>query len=130
VASAVIATRWRAAAPGTGCRQLALERERERWRREASDRRQAEDALDASQQRLLTMVQNAPVVLIAIDRTGQITFCEGAGLVALGRRPGQMGRLVRKELYADRPEVLEYVRRALSGQTVLATFGKRTARWR
>ncbi len=122
VASAVIATRWRALRQGLAAANLALERERERWRREASDRRRAEDALDASQQRLLTMVQNAPVVLIAIDRTGQITFCEGAGLVALGRRPGQWVGWSVKELYADRPEVLEYVRRALSGQTVQATI--------
>src|SRR5207245_1829504 len=89
VASAVIATRLQALRQGLAAGNLALERERERWRREATDRRQAEEALDASQHRLLTMVQSAPVVLLAIDRTGQITFCEGVGLAALGRQPGQ-----------------------------------------
>ncbi len=122
VASALIATRWQALRQGLTAANLALERERERWHQEATDRRQAEQALDASQQRLLAMVRNAPVVLLAIDRAGQITFCEGAGLAALGRRPGQWVGWSVKELYADRPEVLEYVRQALSGQTVQATI--------
>ncbi len=123
LAGALIAARWQALRRGLAAASLALERERERWHQEATDRRQAEQALDASQQRLLTMVRNAPVVLLAIDRAGQITFCEGAGLAALGRHPGQWVGWSVKELYADRPEVLEYVRQALSGQTVQATIG-------
>jgi PAS domain S-box-containing protein len=122
VASAGIATRWQALRQGLAAATLALEKERERGHQEATDRQQAEHALDASQQRLLTLVRNAPVVLLAIDRAGQITFCEGAGLAALGRQPGQWVGWSVKELYADRPEVLEYVRQALSGQTVQATI--------
>jgi PAS domain S-box-containing protein len=122
VASAVIATRLQALRQGLAAANLALQREREGLHEEATDRRQAEQALDASQQRLLTLVRNAPVVLLAIDRAGQITFCEGAGLAALGRQPGQWVGWSVKELYPDRPEVLEYVRQALSGQTVHATI--------
>jgi PAS domain S-box-containing protein len=120
--SAAIATRMQGLREGLAAATQGLERERGGRQLEATDRQQAEHALDASQHRLLTMVRNAPVVLLAIDREGKITFCEGAGLVALGRQPGQWVGWSVKELYADQPEVLEYVRQALSGHTVQATI--------
>lgn len=121
-ASASIATRLQRLHQGLVAASAALEQERVKWQREVADRQEAEVALGTTEQRLRTMVRNAPVVLLAVDRQGQIILCEGAGLAALGRKPGQWVGWSVKELYADRPEVLEYVRQALSGQTVLTTI--------
>lgn len=127
-ASGAIASRLGRLRYGLAAAGLALEEEQDHLRGEAIDRQKAEEALAVSEARLRTIVRNAPVVLLAIDRQGQITFCEGAGLAPLGRRPGQWVGWSVRELYADRPEILEHVRKALSGQTVQATVqeGDRT----
>jgi len=46
---------------------------------DVSERRLAEEALRASEERLSTMVSNVPVVLFAIDRDGVFTLSEGKG---------------------------------------------------
>jgi diguanylate cyclase (GGDEF)-like protein/PAS domain S-box-containing protein len=88
---------------------------------DVSDRKRAESALKESEQKLRTLVTNAPIVLFAIDRDGIFTHSEGKGLDGLGLKPGEsVGRSV-SELYGDRPDILEHVRRALSGESHTAT---------
>ena len=88
---------------------------------DVSDRERAESALKESEQKLRTLVTNAPIVLFAIDRDGIFTHSEGKGLDGLGLKAGEsVGRSV-WDLYGDHPEILEHVRRALSGESHTAT---------
>ncbi|MDQ6914387.1 MAG: HD domain-containing protein [Actinomycetota bacterium] len=78
-------------------------------------------ALRASEERLRTVVGRAPIVLWAVDRRGIFTLSDGAGLHALGLEPGQaVGQSV-FEMYADFPEVIDHVRRAMAGEELRAT---------
>jgi len=86
--------------------------------RDSAPRKGAEDALLQSQQRLRALVTNAPVILFALDAAGVYTLSEGAGLAAIGRRPGEsVGRSV-FDVFRDDPELLAYTRRALAGESV------------
>ena len=87
---------------------------------DVTERRMMEWALKQSDERLRTLVGNAPVVLFAIDREGIFTHSEGKGLEALGLKPGEaVGRSIR-DLYRDVPEVLANVERALRGESFTA----------
>jgi two-component system cell cycle sensor histidine kinase/response regulator CckA len=85
-----------------------------------TERKQAEEELRKSEQRLHTTVNAAPVVLFALDPAGVFTFSAGKGLQDLGLKPGEVvGRSV-FDLYRDNPEVLDHARRALSGEDFTA----------
>ncbi len=89
--------------------------------RDITDRKEAEEALRESEQRLQTIASNLPVITFALDPDGVFTFENGAALKTLGIEPGwSIGRSV-FETYAAFPDVLENVRRALSGDEVVAT---------
>ncbi len=85
---------------------------------DVSARKQAEEALKRSEERLRTLVSNASVVLFALDHTGVMTLSEGKGLDVLGVAPGQLVGQSVFELYAAVPAVLDDVRRALAGEVV------------
>ena len=85
----------------------------ERNARAAGDKRSRD-----SERRLRAVVDNAPVVLFALDREGVFTLSEGKGLRALGYEPGQVVGLSIFEVYRDVPEILRNVRRALGGESV------------
>jgi diguanylate cyclase (GGDEF)-like protein/PAS domain S-box-containing protein len=95
-----------------------------RWIGIATDvtqRRMTEWALKQSEQRLRTLVGNAPVVLFALDRDGIFTHSEGKGLEALGLKPGEaVGRSAR-DLYGNAPEVLRNIDRALKGESFVSS---------
>ena len=74
------------------------------------------EELKASHERLRTVVQSAPMVLFALDREGVFTVSEGRSLEALGLRPGEVVGHSVYDVYADNPQVLEEVRRALDGE--------------
>jgi diguanylate cyclase (GGDEF)-like protein/PAS domain S-box-containing protein len=89
--------------------------------RDVTERRRAAEALRASEERLRTVVTNAPVILFAVDREGVFTLSEGKGLEPLGGRPGEViGRSI-FELYANYPGIVDCVRRALSGEACSGT---------
>jgi PAS domain S-box-containing protein len=70
------------------------------------------------EERLRTVIANAPIVLAALDRDGVFTLSEGKGLAALGVKPGEhVGQSI-FDVYRDQPDVLAYVRRALGGESV------------
>ncbi|MRG97292.1 PAS domain S-box protein [Polyangium spumosum] len=52
--------------------------------------RESEALLREKETRLRALLDNAPVVLWAVDRDGLITFAEGKGLAHLGFRPGEL----------------------------------------
>ncbi len=81
-----------------------------------TERKQVEEALKESEERLRTIVTNAPVILWTIDREGVLTFIEGKGLRGLGFNPiGLTGQSV-FALFHDSPRVVENHRRALAGE--------------
>jgi len=83
--------------------------------------REAEAALRVAEERLRMVVDNAPIVLSALDREGIFTLAEGRGLAMRGRaRDSVLGRSI-FDLYAGVAPVQEGVRRALAGETVAAT---------
>ncbi|MBZ5608580.1 MAG: PAS domain S-box protein [Acidobacteriia bacterium] len=89
--------------------------------RDVTARRQMEAALHTSEERLRTVVANAPIVLFALDRSGVFTLSEGKGLSALGVQPGEaVGQSV-FDLYRDAPQITSNIRRALAGEAFSAT---------
>jgi len=79
-----------------------------------------EQALRQSEQRLQQVINNAPVVLFAVDRQGVFTLSEGKGLAALGLLPGEAVGKSAFVRYGDNPAVIETIRRALDGEDVMA----------
>jgi diguanylate cyclase (GGDEF)-like protein/PAS domain S-box-containing protein len=78
--------------------------------------REAQEALQATQDRLGAMVNAAPVILFATDSAGTITVSEGKALESLGLAPGEMvGTSIFD--YTGMPEVPGYARRALAGES-------------
>lgn len=73
-----------------------------------------------SEQRLRTVVGNAPMVLFAWDAGGTFVLEEGSGLEQLGARPGEVVGLSVFELHAGRPDLLANARRALAGEAMTA----------
>ncbi len=85
-----------------------------------TDRKRIEAGLAERAGLLNTVVRNAPIVLWALDADGVLTFSDGKGLTAFGLEPGELvGRSV-FELYADVPQLIEDLRRALSGESFVS----------
>jgi diguanylate cyclase (GGDEF)-like protein/PAS domain S-box-containing protein len=89
--------------------------------RDITERRLSERALHDSEERLRTLVNNAPIVLFAFDRDGIVTHLEGSGLEPLGLRPGDAVGRSAFELSADLPKALDFLRRALAGEAFQET---------
>jgi PAS domain S-box-containing protein len=76
---------------------------------------------ESLEERLHTVVSNAPIVLYALDKEGRFTLSEGKGLEALQVTPSQVvGRSV-FEVYREVPQIIENVRRALAGEAFSST---------
>jgi two-component system, cell cycle sensor histidine kinase and response regulator CckA len=86
-----------------------------------TERKEAEEELRRSEQRLHATVNAAPVVLFALDPAGIFTFSAGRGLQGLGLKPGEVVGQSVFDRYRDYPEILDHVRRALSGEEFTAT---------
>jgi PAS domain S-box-containing protein len=72
----------------------------------------------ALEERLRTVVANAPIVLFAMDREGIVTLAEGKDLEGIGIKPSEhVGQSI-FDIYRDMPKVVENVHRALSGEAV------------
>ena len=72
--------------------------------------------LRKAEERLRTVATNAPIVLYSTNREGIFTLSEGRGLTNLGFAPGEVvGRSV-FDLYADQPEVIDGICKALDGE--------------
>jgi PAS domain S-box-containing protein len=85
------------------------------------DPQQTFAAVRAMQPHLRSIVENAPVVVWAIDLDGIFVSSQGQGLVHLGLRDGEaVGQSV-FELYRDSPTILEHIRGALTGKESVST---------
>ena len=86
--------------------------------RDISARKQIEAALHARDVQLHTIIDNAPVILVALDTTGRITLLDGRGLATLGMETATwIGQSV-YELFADIPNIPDMVRRTLAGNHI------------
>ena len=85
--------------------------------RDVTDRQAQERALRANKERLRTVVAGAPLVLFALDQQGVFTLAEGRGLDTLGLRPAQLVGQSVFQVYADLPQAMLDVRRALAGES-------------
>ena len=92
-------------------RLVVVGRSRQTPAHETDGSREAERVL------LRRVVSGAPIILFALDQEGRLLLSEGDALSRIGLRPGEaVGRLAR-ELYADRPDLLDAVDRALRGES-------------
>ena len=88
--------------------------------RDVTERVRQEQNLQASKQRLRTVVAGAPVIFFSLDPKGVFTLAEGKGLISLGVRPGMLLGKSFFELLGDVPQAVADVRRALAGESVTA----------
>jgi PAS domain S-box-containing protein len=95
-----------------------------------TDRKRSEEARRQAEERLRTVVNNAPIVMFALDREGRFTLSEGKGLERSGYRSGQalgesvFDKYAAASLVDDMGKVLpapEVLRRVLAGETVSGT---------
>lgn len=87
----------------------------------ALDEQDVKTALNAYRQRLQTVIENAPIILWAIDNDGNITLSEGAGLQPLSTRSGELVGQNVSDLYGHLPGMQTAISRALSGEDVSST---------
>jgi len=85
-----------------------------------TDRKSVEEALQASEARLRSVMTGAPVILFTLDHAGICTLSEGRGLARLGLKPGQVVGMHFSEVLAayinDPDRSAEYFRRAVAGE--------------
>ncbi len=84
-----------------------------------TERRLAEQALAESESKLRAFITNVPAILFSIDRNGVITMAEGLGMDVLRFLDGGIVGHSVAELYGDMPGVMESVKRALEGESLV-----------
>jgi PAS domain S-box-containing protein len=67
------------------------------------------------------LLRSAPLSVFGYDADGVCFFSEGAALLDMGVRPGELVGKNLWELYGDRPQVTERMKRALAGETFRET---------
>lgn len=86
-----------------------------------TERKRAEVALQESEQKFRTVVQNAQAIIFILDREGRFLLSEGQALAKLGLAPGQVVGLSALELYKDNPSIIKGIKDALAGIPVHIT---------
>jgi|GEM_PF-1192535 len=88
--------------------------------RDLSERKSAEQSLRESEERLGTVMTEAPVVLFTFDAQGVITLAEGKALHGLGLTAADLVGKSIFDLYAKDTKVLSDIRRSLTGEAFVA----------
>jgi PAS domain S-box-containing protein len=70
-----------------------------------------------TQAHLAFAVDHAPIIIWSADTEGTIRLSEGAGLVALGVKSGQLVGMNVFDMYKDHPTIPDQLRRALQGES-------------
>jgi len=81
-----------------------------------TERKRAENALRESEQRLLSVITNAPVALFALDKHGTFTLLEGKALEALNVEAAPLVGRSAFDVYARAPAVIDSINRAFAGE--------------
>jgi len=94
-----------------------------------TDARRTAEALHATEAHLRQVLDNAPVILLAVDKNGIVTLTAGKGTRAIGHRPGQsVGRNI-FDIYPEETELHGIVRRVMAGEELTTTNHARGAWW-
>ncbi len=78
-----------------------------------TERKEAEVALQESEERLRTVINNIPIILWTTDKDGIFTMSEGQALDKLALQPGQVVGISIFDLYAEYDDQLEVLKNAL-----------------
>src|SRR5882672_6769149 len=70
----------------------------------------------AAEGHLRWILENTPIVLWALDRDGVVTLSEGKALQSMGYKSGQLVGVSALDLYRHRSDIIEELRRALTGE--------------
>jgi len=97
----------------------SLRRQIDSMRAELEEYRVAQADLRDTEQRLRALVEQAPIVLFAVDREGTFTLSEGRGLDVLGLKPGEVVGQSVYDIYRDTPRIVDNVRRCLAGESII-----------
>ena len=81
--------------------------------------RKSELALKENEKLLNGVVQNVAAIIYVIDQDGIFRLSEGLGLSVLGLSPGQVVGASSFDMYADYPDILSAIRRALRGELIV-----------
>jgi len=85
-------------------------------------RKQAEAARETSERRLRMLVENVPLIQYVTDKDGRFLLIEGRGLDVFDvDADADLVGTSAFDVYADRPEIAEKLRRALAGETLTST---------
>lgn len=90
--------------------------------RDISKYRKTAEELKTVSSRLSMVVADAPIVLFTTDANGIFTLSEGKGLKELGLKSGETVGKSAFELYAHNPVIVECLRHALAGKTLVREF--------
>ncbi len=82
-----------------------------------TERKQSEEALRQSEERLHMVVSNLPVIIWALDENAVFTFSDGLGLKAIGLKPGEAVGHSALEMYRDFPVITASIQDALCGKS-------------
>jgi PAS domain S-box-containing protein len=82
-----------------------------------------ERAQAALEERLQTVISNAPIVLFALDREGVFTLAEGQGLMSMGIESDRVVGRPAADVWREAPEIGDEIRRALSGEAFVSLMG-------
>ncbi len=96
---------------------------------DVTEKRRTEAALQQTDERLRTLVDNAPIVLFALDKDGVIAHIDGKGLESIGVRPSQLVGRRSLDLYRSMPQVVSTIRRALAGEDFTTTVAVGEFSW-
>jgi diguanylate cyclase (GGDEF)-like protein/PAS domain S-box-containing protein len=86
-----------------------------------TERKLAEAALQSSEQRMRSVLEQTPIILFATDQHGVFTLSQGKGLAALSIQPDQLNGRSVFDVFADIPAITDGMRRALAGNTITET---------
>lgn len=81
-----------------------------------TERKESEAALQAVNQRLASVINNAPIILYALDTEGKFIFSDGKGLEKLGLKPNQVVGQNVFEMYREEPTLCDDIRRTFRGE--------------
>lgn len=98
-------------------RTAELERANKKLLEQAMVRKKTEQALRSSQQRFKVVVNNAPIILFALDQDGVFTLLEGKGLESIGLETGEVVGQSVFSLFGHIEQVNDDFKRATRGET-------------
>lgn len=90
----------------------------ERKRNADLEKRLADRALRATEDRVKTIIENAPIMVFTLDKHANLTFIDGKALETLGNTSTELEGLNMFDHVKDMPDVVEAIRKALSGEPV------------